>query len=50
MCTLPNPMPREVRSIVDIPVIGMGETRCHIATMFGRRFAITLFIDRMIPL
>jgi allantoin racemase len=50
MCTLPNPMLREVRSIVDIPVIGMGETCCHLATMFGQRFAIMLFIERMIPL
>jgi allantoin racemase len=43
-------MLREVRSIVDIPVIGMGETCCHLATMFGQRFAIMLFIERMIPL
>ena len=50
MCTLPNPMLREARSILDIPVIGMGETCCHLATMFGQRFAIMLFIDRMIPL
>jgi Asp/Glu/hydantoin racemase len=50
MCTLPNPMLREVRSLIDIPVIGMGETCCHLATMFGQRFAIMLFIDRMIPL
>jgi Asp/Glu/hydantoin racemase len=50
MATLPNPMLREVRSVIDIPVIGMGETCCHLATMFGQRFAIMLFIDRMIPL
>jgi Asp/Glu/hydantoin racemase len=50
MCTLPNPMLRESRSILDIPVIGMGETCCHLATMFGQKFAIMLFIDRMIPL
>jgi allantoin racemase len=50
MCTLPNPMLREVRSLVDIPVIGMGETCFHLATMFGQRFAVMLFIDRMIPL
>ena len=50
MCTLPNPMLRETRSIIDIPVIGMGETCCHLATMFGQRFAIMLFIERMIPL
>ena len=43
-------MLREARSIVDIPVIGMGETCCHLATMFGQRFAIILFIDRMIPM
>ena len=50
MCTLPNPMLREVRSLIDIPVVGMGEACCHLATMFGQRFAILLFIDRMIPL
>lgn len=50
MCTLPNPMLREARSLLDIPVIGMGEASCHLATMFGQRFAIMLFIDRMIPL
>jgi Asp/Glu/hydantoin racemase len=50
MCTLPNPMLREVRSLIDIPVIGMGEACFHLATMFGRRFAVMLFIDRMIPL
>ena len=36
--------------MLNIPVIGMGETCCHLATMFGQRFAIMLFIDRMIPL
>lgn len=50
MCTLPNPMLREVRSLVEIPVIGMGETCFHLATMFGQRFAVVLFIERMIPL
>ncbi|MEI7713223.1 MAG: aspartate/glutamate racemase family protein [Rhodospirillales bacterium] len=50
MCTLPNPMLREARSMLEIPVIGMGETCCHLATMFGQRFAIMLFIDRMVPM
>jgi len=50
MCTLPNPMLREARSVLDIPVIGMGETCCHLASMYGHRFAIMLFIDRMAPL
>jgi Asp/Glu/hydantoin racemase len=50
MCTLPNPRLREVRAIVDIPVIGLGESAFHVATMFGQRFGILLFIDRMVPL
>ncbi len=43
-------MLRELRSLLDIPVIGLGEASCHLATMFGQRFAIMLFIDRMAPL
>ena len=50
MCTLPNPMLREARSLVDIPVVGLGETTVHMATMYGQRFGVMLFIDRMIPL
>ena len=50
MCTMPNPMLREIRAVLDIPVIGFGETCFHLATMFGQRFGMMLFIDRMIPL
>jgi len=50
MCTLPNPMLREARSLVDIPVVGLGETIFHMATMYGQRFGVLLFIDRMIPI
>ncbi len=50
MCTLPNPMLREARSLVDIPVVGLGETVFHLATMYGQRFGVLLFIDRMVPL
>jgi Asp/Glu/hydantoin racemase len=50
MCTLPNPMLREVRSLVDIPVVGLGEAVFHMATMYGQRFGVMLFIDRMVPL
>lgn len=50
MCTLPNPMLREARALVDIPVIGLGETTFHLATMLGQRFGVLLFIDRMVPL
>lgn len=47
MCTLPDPMLTEVRTLVDIPVVGCGETCFHLATMYGRRFGMLLFIDRM---
>jgi Asp/Glu/hydantoin racemase len=50
MCTLPNPMLREARSLVEIPVVGLGEASFHLATMYGQRFAVLLFIDRMVPL
>ena len=50
LCTLPNPMLREVRSLISIPAIGLGETTFQIATTLGQRFGILLFIDRMIPL
>ncbi len=47
MCSLPDPMLTEVRTLVDIPVIGCGETCFHLATTVGRRFGMLLFIDRM---
>ena len=50
MATLPNPMLREVRSLIDIPAIGLGETTFQMATTMGQRFGVLLFIDRMIPL
>ncbi|MFM9939218.1 MAG: aspartate/glutamate racemase family protein [Hyphomicrobiaceae bacterium] len=50
MCTLPNPMLREVRALIDIPAIGLGEATFHLATMMGQKFGVLLFIDRMIPL
>ena len=50
MCTLPNPMLREVRSLIDIPAIGLGETTFQIASTLGQRFGVMLFIDRMVPL
>lgn len=50
MCTLPNPFIREVRSLLDIPVVGYGEANMHMACMLGHRFGLMLFIDRMQPL
>ncbi len=50
MCTLPNPMIREVRALIDIPVVGYGEASFHTACMLGHRFGLLIFIDRMVPL
>ncbi|MSP05849.1 MAG: racemase [Acetobacteraceae bacterium] len=50
MCTLPNPMLREARAMLDIPVVGLGETVFHTATMYGQNFGVFVFIDRMVPL
>jgi allantoin racemase len=47
MCSLPDPLLTEVRTLVDIPVVGCGETCFHLATMYGQRFGMLLFIDRM---
>lgn len=49
MCTMLDPLLREVRSIVDIPVVGCAETSLLLAPMFGERFGMLLFIDRMAP-
>lgn len=50
MATIPNPMIREVRAMLDIPVVGYGEVSFHVASMLGHRFGVLVFIDRMIPL
>lgn len=47
MCTLPDPMLRETRTLVDIPVVGAGEVCFNMAAMLGRRFGMLVFIDRM---
>jgi allantoin racemase len=46
-CTLPDPMLREARSLVDIPVVGAGEVCFSAAAAGGRKFGMLLFIDRM---
>jgi Asp/Glu/hydantoin racemase len=50
MATLPNPLIRAIRTLVDMPVVGYGEASFHVACMLGRRFALLVFIDRMVPL
>lgn len=47
MGTLPDPMLREIRALVDIPVIGGGEVCFSITRTLGPRFGMLLFIDRM---
>lgn len=50
MATLPNPLIREIRTLVDMPVVGYGEASMHVACMLGHRFGLLIFIDRMAPL
>lgn len=50
MCTLMNPLINEIRTLVDIPVVGYGESCFHLASMYGQRFGVLLFIDRLVPL
>lgn len=50
ICTLPNPLIREIRSMIDMPVVGYGEASFHTACMLGHRFGLLVFIDRMVPL
>jgi Asp/Glu/hydantoin racemase len=49
MCTMIDPLFRELKTIVDIPVIAAGETCFHLASMNGHRFGMLLFMDRVIP-
>ena len=49
MCTIIDPFYREIKTIVDIPVVAAGEVCFHIASMNGHRFGLLLFMDRVIP-
>lgn len=48
--TLPEPCLREVRSLLDIPVVGYGESAMLTACMLGRRFGVLVFIDELAEL
>jgi len=50
ICTLPDPALRETRSVLNIPVLGYGETAMVLSSLFGRRFGILMFIEELIPL
>jgi Asp/Glu/hydantoin racemase len=47
LTTLPEPSLQEIRSLVDIPVIGYGESAMLAATMLGQRIGALLFIRGM---
>lgn len=47
LSTLPEPALREIRALVNIPVVGYGEAAMLTACMLGRKFGVLLFIDDM---
>jgi Asp/Glu/hydantoin racemase len=48
--TLPEPALREIRSMLEIPVVGYGESAMLAACQLGRRFAVLVFIAELAPL
>jgi allantoin racemase len=48
--TLPEPALRETRSLLDIPVVGYGESAMLRACQLGRRFGALVFIDELAEL
>jgi allantoin racemase len=47
VCTLPDPLLRETKTLVEIPVVGSGEVCFTEAARLGRKFGMLVFIDRM---
>jgi allantoin racemase len=47
LMTLPEPSLQEIRSLVDIPVVGYGESAMLAASMLGQRVGVLLFITGM---
>ena len=48
--TLPEPGLREIRALVDIPVVGYGESAMLTSCMLGARFGVLVFIDALADL
>jgi len=48
--TLPEPALKETRSLLNIPVVGYGESAMLTACMLGRRFGVLVFIDELADL
>ncbi|HYZ34841.1 MAG TPA: aspartate/glutamate racemase family protein [Crenalkalicoccus sp.] len=49
LMTLPEPSLQDIRSLVDIPVVGYGESAMLTAAMLGQRAGVLLFIVDMAP-
>jgi len=49
ICTIPDPVLTETRSLLRIPVVGYGESAMLVACMLGRRFGILNFIEEIGP-
>lgn len=47
--SIPEPALRETRSVIDIPVVGYGESSMLIARMLGERMGALIFIEGMTP-
>lgn len=50
LCTLPEPALTEIRSVLEIPVVGYCESALHTACYLGQRIGILSFIEGMVPL
>ena len=48
--SIPEPALRETRSVIDIPVVGYGESAYLTASMLGQKVGVLLFITEMAPL
>ncbi|MFJ7882404.1 aspartate/glutamate racemase family protein [Pseudomonas sp. NPDC096917] len=48
--TLPEPALKETRSLLNIPVVGYGESAMLTACMLGRKFGVLVFIDELADL
>ena len=48
LSTLPEPALREIRALVDLPVVGYGESAMLAACTLGRRFGVLVFIDELV--
>ncbi len=50
ICTIPDAGLQDARSLINIPVVGYGESAMLVACMLGRRFGILNFIEEIGPM